>query len=64
MKFHYEGIELATQQTVEGELEAVSEQEVVRTLDEQRIEALTVRLAETKRKRCLLYTSPSPRDRG
>ena len=44
MKFYYEGIELATRQAVQGELEAVSEQEVVRLLSEQRIEALMLSL--------------------
>ena len=51
MNFYYEGIELATKQTVHGEFEAVSEQAVVRWLEEQRIEALSVKLAEKRVKR-------------
>ncbi len=51
MKFYYEGIELVTRQAVQGELEAVSEQEVIRSLGEQRIEALMVRPSEQKHKR-------------
>ncbi|MAI23617.1 MAG: secretion system protein [Crocinitomicaceae bacterium] len=48
MKFYYEGVDLATQQSVQGEWEAVSRQDVVRGLEQQRIEALQVRLVENK----------------
>ena len=51
MKFYYEGIDLATKQPVQGESDEVSEQAVVRWLEEQRVEALVVRLSETKVKR-------------
>lgn len=48
MKFYYEGIDLSTQQSVRGEWEAVSRQDVVRGLEQQRIEALKVQLVEHK----------------
>jgi general secretion pathway protein F len=57
VKFYYEGIELVTRQAIQGELEAVSEQEVVRLLSEQRIEALMVRPSEQKRTRGRRVTS-------
>ena len=50
MNFYYEGIDLVTKQSVHGEYDAVSEQRVVHWLEEQHIEALTVRLSEKKEK--------------
>ena len=48
MRFYYEGIEATTKQAVTGEMEAVSQQEVIRWLEEQRIEAVATQLAEDK----------------
>ena len=48
MRFHYEGIEATTKQAVTGEMEAVSQQEVIRWLEEQRIEAVAIQPAEKK----------------
>jgi type II secretory pathway component PulF len=42
LKFKYSGIELSFNQRVEGELEAVSHQEVSRLLAEKRIEAIAI----------------------
>lgn len=50
MNFYYEGIDLVTRQSVHGEYDAVSEQGVVRWLEEQHIEALSVHLSEKKEK--------------
>ncbi|WP_416305719.1 type II secretion system F family protein [Neptunicella sp. SCSIO 80796] len=42
MKFKYQGIELSSNQRVEGEIDAVSRQEAVRLLTDMRIEAFDV----------------------
>lgn len=42
MKYKYSGIELSSNQRVEGELEAVSHQEVSRLLADKRIEAIAI----------------------
>jgi general secretion pathway protein F/type IV pilus assembly protein PilC len=42
MKYQYSGIELSSNQRVEGELEAVSHQEAIRLLADKRIEAFAV----------------------
>ena len=54
MKYKYIGIDEATNQRIEGEVEAVSQQEAVRQLSEQRIEVFSLKPAEqasTKGKR-------------
>lgn len=51
MKFKYQGIDLTANQRVEGELDAVSHQDVVRQLKEMRIEAFSVELHIEQQKR-------------
>ena len=51
MKYIYRGFDLASQQHTEGDIEASSEQEVVRSLAEQRIEVFSVSPAVKSEKR-------------
>ncbi|ALS99259.1 type II secretion system F family protein [Lacimicrobium alkaliphilum] len=51
MKFRYQGIEQASQQRIEGDIEAVSRQEAIRQLAEKRIEVFAVNPAAKLQKK-------------
>lgn len=46
MKFNYSGLEIASKQPISGEIDAVSQQDAVRKLAEQRIEVFSVEAAQ------------------
>ena len=63
--FQYEALDTKTGKTEKGEMPANSQAEALSRLQEMGLAPTSVEEAKpaSKSKNCLLYTSPSPRDR-
>ncbi|MBO1254142.1 type II secretion system F family protein [Alteromonas sp. 5E99-2] len=51
MKFHYSGVDKASNQRVEGDIEALTEQEAVRLLGEQKIDVFSLTTLDNSKKK-------------